>query len=74
MDDTSTSVERSAEISTAQRDTLNGPTVEMDEVNPKSGNRDWVVPVCINGMKQVNVGNVLTQHEKDGTHRDGGTG
>ena len=43
---------------------LNGPTVEMDEVNPKSGNRDWVVPVCINGMKQVNVGNVLTQHER----------
>ena len=53
--------------------TLNGPTVEMDEVNPKSGNRDWVVPVCINGMKQVNVGNVLTQHERM-VHRDGGTG
>ena len=53
--------------------TLNGPTVEMDEVNPKSGNRDWVVPVCVNGMKQVNVGNVLTQYERM-VHRDGGTG
>jgi hypothetical protein len=53
--------------------TLNGPAVEMNDANPKTGNRDWVVPVCVNGMKQVNVGNVLTQYGRV-VHRDGGTG
>jgi len=33
--------------------TINGPVVEMDDVNTKTGNRDWVLPVCVNGMKQI---------------------
>ncbi|CAL6444615.1 unnamed protein product [Bathycoccus prasinos] len=53
--------------------TLNGPAVEMDEANSETGNRDWVVPVCVNGMKQVNVGTVLAQYGR-GVHREGGTG
>ena len=53
--------------------TLNGPAVEMDEANSETGNREWVVPVCVNGMKQVNVGTVLAQYGR-GVHREGGTG
>lgn len=53
--------------------TLNGPAVEMDEANSETGNRDWIVPVCVNGMKQVNVGTVLAQYGR-GVHREGGTG
>ncbi|CAL6443197.1 unnamed protein product [Bathycoccus prasinos] len=53
--------------------TLNGPAVEMDEANSETGNRDWVVPVCVNGMKQVNVGTVLAQYGR-GVQREGGTG